>query len=100
MVHSREEVTSPLPPLHVSDCVNLANHYLGFNGWCSTVHTLSHTHGEGVDSVTCEARVTVGEVESVGKATITMETELGKRWRVCVCVCDVRVLCVLCVLCM
>ena len=64
----------PASPLHISKCQEVANHYLGFNGWSVRVvsmeekKTAPSTPGTVVVCFCCVAalRVKGCEVESVG----------------------------------
>ncbi|XP_064381857.1 RAD52 motif-containing protein 1-like [Halichondria panicea] len=75
VVCCRERAVGPISPLHISDCVALANHYLGFNGWSSSITSLTSSDEEWM----CQAsvRVRTWDVESRGTGTISRENKDG-----------------------
>jgi RAD52 motif-containing protein 1 len=46
---SRTKETEVGQPLYLSKSVDLANHYLGFNGWTSSIKRLEEDKVEGAD---------------------------------------------------
>lgn len=73
-------VTPHPPPLHISHCQELANHYLGFNGWNTRIAALTELSSkeEGGGGKREVAYRCVAEVEVKGCDGVSVGVGLGR----------------------
>ena len=68
----------PAHQLHISKCHEMANHYLGFNGWSTRITSMVEVPGEGVCyqcTVDLEVRGCDGVSVGVGDGKVELENQ-------------------------